>query len=100
MLKLFSVFDSKVGAYTSPTVARSSAEAMRQFGVACNSADHQFFKWAEDFTLFELGEWDELTGTMLPYPTPLAICKAIECSGKHSEFYFASRIDVRDENAA
>lgn len=91
MLKMFTVFDSKVGAYTNPILARSAGEAMRSFGAACCDVKHDFHRYAEDYTLFEIGEWDELTATIVTHITPLAICKAIELSNIHSAHYFASR---------
>ena len=58
-LKIFSVFDSKVAAYMNPFFARSTAEAVRIFSDAVNSSQQGFKSHAEDYTLFELGVWDD-----------------------------------------
>lgn len=90
MLKLFSVFDSKVGAYLPPMTMRSAGEAVRAFGHACNNVESEFNKFAEDYILFELGTWDELTGTIIMHKTPFSLGKAIEVSFMHKEHYFAT----------
>lgn len=78
MQKIYSVFDSKVGAYLQPMFFRSKGEAIRSFSTAVSDSAHDFNKYAEDFTLFELGEWDQEKGVLLPHPTALAVGKAIE----------------------
>lgn len=90
MLKLFSIFDSKANAYMNPFIQATAPAAMRSFGAACCDSNSEFHKFAEDFTLFELGEWDEHTGSILMYVTPRPICKAIEISIAHSQYYFAN----------
>lgn len=90
-MKLFSIFDSKAGAYTNPMVFRSAPEAIRAFGSATSDVNHDFNKYCEDYTLFELGEWDETLAIISMHPTPRPLCKAIEVSRAHSEFYFSSR---------
>lgn len=88
MLKVFSVFDSKVGAYLPPMIMRSVGEALRAFGNACNHSESDFCKFAEDYTIFEIAEWDELTGTLLPHDSHISLGRAIELSSRHSQHYF------------
>lgn len=78
MLKIFSVYDSKVGAYLNPLFLRSNGEALRAFVSAVNSADHDFCKYASDYTLFELGAWHEDSATINMLPTPKSLGVAIE----------------------
>jgi hypothetical protein len=78
MLKVFSVYDSKVGAYLQPMFFRSKGEAIRAFSSAVADTDHQFHKYASDFTLFELGSWDDLKAKFDLLPTPVSIGVAIE----------------------
>lgn len=93
MLKLFTVYDVKVGAYLPPMTMRSAGEALRSFGAACNSKEHDFFKYAEDYTLFELGEWDEINANIKMHHVPIPLSKAIEASSYHSENYFSVKLD-------
>jgi len=91
MHKVYCIFDSKVGAYLNPLIMRSAGEAVRAFGQACNQADHDFYRYAEDYTLFEIGTWDEITGTFQAYDSHISLCRAIEVSRRHQEHYFGSK---------
>ena len=61
-VKVFSVFDCKAEAYMVPMFMQSRGVAIRSFGAAAADEKHDFSKYAEDYTLFELGEFDEATG--------------------------------------
>lgn len=77
-LKVFAIHDSKAEAYLQPFFMANKGTAIRAITDILQQKDHQFTKYPEDFTLFELGEYDDSNGHMLPYPTPIALCKAIE----------------------
>lgn len=77
-LKLFSVFDSKVSAYLPPICMRTTPEAIRGFSAAVGDSGHQFHKHAEDYTLFEIGSWDDQTAAIDLLSTPHPVAKAIE----------------------
>lgn len=78
MFKIFSVYDSKVGAFMNPLFLRSRGEAIRMFDNTVNSGDSFLSKNPEDFTLFELGDWDELSSKFVIHPTPVSVGLAIE----------------------
>lgn len=61
-IQVFAVRDLVVGAFLPPFFCRSHGEALRSFGDACNTADHQFAKHSSDFVLFHLGEFDDNSG--------------------------------------
>lgn len=82
MLKVFSVYDSKVEAYLNPIFLRSKGEAIRVFQAACNSGEHQFSAHPSDFTLFELGSWDEEKAKFTLHSTPISIGLALEFISK------------------
>lgn len=84
ILKIFAVMDSKVGAYLPPMYMRSKPEAIRAFAEAANNAEHNFSKYAEDFTMFEVGEWDDSNCSFNLHLTPIPIGKAIEFLHKES----------------
>ncbi len=63
-MKIFSVYDDKADAYTQPFFATTAGVAIRQFQQAANEEGHQFNRHAADYTLFELGEFDEHTGAI------------------------------------
>lgn len=78
LLKIFSVYDSKVGAFMTPFFSRTNGEALRAFTEAANSSDHNFCKYAEDYTLFELGAWDDAKASFVLKETPVSLGLAIE----------------------
>lgn len=66
-MKVFTVFDSKAEAYLNPFYARTTAEGVRLFKAAADDPEHNYHRFAGDFSLFEIGEWDERTGDMVLY---------------------------------
>lgn len=60
-LKVYTVYDKAVGAYLPPFFARAKGDALRMFQASCQNSNHQFFKYAGDYTLFEIGEFDDGT---------------------------------------
>lgn len=78
--KIYSVYDSKAEAYGVPFFQRSRGEATRSWITIANDAteDNAIYRHAEDFTLFEIGEFDEHTGHLHPYATPVSIGVARE----------------------
>lgn len=65
-MKIFTVFDAKAEAYLQPFYARTNGEAIRSFAEACSNPEHNFCKYGADFTLFDIGEFDENTGVITP----------------------------------
>ena len=65
-LFMYSVMDSKVGAFMTPFFLRSDGEAIRAFSHSVSDANTQFSKTPEDFTLYRHGEFDDQTGEMVP----------------------------------
>jgi len=77
--QIFSVYDSKAAAYTQPFYAVNSRVAVRMFTELANDPKHTFGMHPEDFTLFELGSFDDATGTIDQLDVKMsAIGKAIE----------------------
>lgn len=62
MSKVFSVYDSKAKAWMTPIFAPTKGVAMRSFAQAANTQDSDFQRWAADYTLFQIGTWDDQTG--------------------------------------
>lgn len=61
-LMMYTVLDKAVGAYLPPFYCRSTMEAIRSFGEACNNREHVFHKHAADYTLMFCGEFDDACG--------------------------------------
>ena len=65
ILKCFVVFDSKANLYQGPYFSRSSAEMIRNFSyVAAMDTSSVFHKYGADYTLFEVGQFDDATGVI------------------------------------
>jgi len=78
ILKMFTVHDAKVGAYLQPFFARSAGEATRSFAEAVNSADHQFAKHAADYSLFEVGDFDDELGVFTSLSAPRSLGNGVD----------------------
>ena len=59
ILKIFAVYDQAADAYLMPFFDHNRGRALRGFSELVNSPDHQFGKYAADFTLFEIGAWND-----------------------------------------
>lgn len=77
-LKIFTAYDSKVEAYLQPFFMRSRGDAIRAWTDLANNPEHAFHKHAGDYTLFEIGEYDDLTGQMLTWKAFTNLGTALE----------------------
>lgn len=78
MLRCFTVFDVKVGAYLSPFFMRSKPEAIRAFSDLVNDPKTQFSQHPEDYVLYCIAEFDDATGNVVPIERADMLCKAVE----------------------
>lgn len=76
--KLFTIYDCKAEAYLKPFMYQNKGEAIRAFSDTVNSNDSMLNKHPEDYTLFELGTWDDNTAKYDIYFTPVSLGKALE----------------------
>lgn len=60
--KVFSIFDEKAEAYLNPFYLDTTGLAIRAITDCVNDPNHQFARHPADYTLFQLGEWDDTTG--------------------------------------
>ncbi|QXP07837.1 MAG: nonstructural protein [Arizlama microvirus] len=77
-MKVFTVYDCKAEAYLTPMFMQSRGVAIRQFGAAAADDKHDFCRFAEDYTLFELGDYDERYASFNLHQTPISLGKASE----------------------
>lgn len=59
---IYAIHDSKAEAYMQPFFVQAAGVAIREFDKLCNDEKHPVGQHAEDYTLFELGFWDDQTG--------------------------------------
>lgn len=77
-LKMYTVYDDAAGAYLQPFFFSTNAQAIRGFTELANDPNHAFCKYAGQYTLFELGEFNQQDGHFTMLPTPHSLGKAIE----------------------
>lgn len=76
-LLAFSVFDAAAGIYNPPIFAATKGLALRGFIEAVNDSNSSLSKHLADYTLFQIGEYDDNTGE-LTSTTPLSCGNALE----------------------
>jgi hypothetical protein len=76
--KIYSVYDHKAGAFLQPFYMPNDGLAIRALQDCAYDQDHQFFRHPEDFTLFEVGEFDNQDCSFDLLPSPSPIKKVIE----------------------
>lgn len=77
IVKMFSIYDSKAVSFLPPWNESTAGTALRKFKDAVVREGTDFNKWPEDYTLFEIGEFDDQTGIVLGYDHATEIAKAI-----------------------
>ncbi|WNK12916.1 MAG: nonstructural protein [Microvirus sp.] len=58
---VYSVFDSKTKAFTRPFMMANNETALRMFDDVVNDNEHPISKHPEDYTLYRIAEYDDLT---------------------------------------
>jgi len=74
---IYTIHDTKAELYHPPRIARTKADAIRSFTMGANDKDTQLGHHPEDFVLYQIGTYDDLTGQITPTPH-LSLGKAIE----------------------
>lgn len=77
-MKIFSIFDSKLGVFSPPMFVKHKGEMLRSFIDAANDGQTNLCKHPEDFTLFEVGEFDETTCGITLHTAKISLGTALE----------------------
>jgi hypothetical protein len=64
-VKIFSVYDEKAKAYLQPFFCASAGLALRSVEHSMRDQNSPFYLYSGDFTLFEIGGFDDITGRVL-----------------------------------
>lgn len=62
------VFDAAAQAFTVPQFVGHRGIALRSFRDACNVKESAFGKHPEDYDLYEIGSYDDISGLLECYP--------------------------------
>lgn len=78
MKVLYTLYDCKSETYLSPTAHPARGEAIRSFSKAVNDGQSVVSSNPEDFTLFEIGTFDDRTGVVSLYDARIAIGNGVD----------------------
>lgn len=76
--RMYSVYDSAVGAYMPPFFSRANGEALRSFIEACNDPKRGFVTNPGDYTLFFLGSFDDASASFVIPDAPERLMSALD----------------------
>lgn len=74
---MYSVRDSKGETYSPPFLAKTPGEAERMFTNEVHNTQSQISKYPEDFDLYHLGTYDDVTGKITSLDSPQHVVKAV-----------------------
>jgi len=76
--KIFTIHDVKAQAYLPPFLLHTRAMATRVFHDCINSEQHQFAKHPEDYTLFEVGHFNDQNANIQIEKAPTSLGNGVE----------------------
>lgn len=82
--KIFSIYDSKAEAYLPPFFMHHEALAVRAFQDAVNQIGHSFNLHPADYTLFNIGAWDD-SDCKIVSQSPISLAQGITLVVKSSD---------------
>lgn len=77
-LKMFVTYDSKAESYSRPFFDQNLGSVRRAFSDIANDPQHPIGQHPEDYTLFEIGEYDDQTGQSTMHTAKQSLGLAIE----------------------
>ena len=75
---IFSIYDEKANAYLPPFYLPNEQMAIRAIQDCVADTEHNFHKHAEDYTLFNIGTFDDQNAEIFSQKTPLVNCLEIK----------------------
>lgn len=94
--KIFTCFDQKAKLYTRPFFYTELGEALRNFTDVANDTQHEIGRHPADYTLMEIGTFDETSGSLTSYDTPISHGTAVEYLNLLTH---PAQIDLNDQPA-
>lgn len=75
---VYPVYDQKIERYANPFFMQTQGQALRAWLDATSDTSTQFAKHPADYTLFEIGTYDDETGQFTNHVTPISKGTALE----------------------
>ncbi len=99
--KMFSVYDAKAEAYLSPFFMTHEGQAIRTFTDCLQSKEHMFSRHPADYTLFDLGGFDDSNAQFTPKITPKSLGNGVEfLIHPESSDLFPENLDAKDSDVS
>jgi len=76
-LKAFSIRDQKAEIFNTPFFQKTHGEAERSFRELVHDPKSMVSKYPDDYDLYYLGTYNDLTGLISPLETPQHVIKAV-----------------------
>lgn len=77
-LKAFAIWDQKAECYLQPSFHPTKGLAVRELQNILANGNNPIAKYPSDFTLFEIGEYDNDDAKLYPHPAPVSVGPALE----------------------
>lgn len=74
--KIFAPFDSKLQVWMTPMFFQHSGQAERLWKDLCNEPNSTLSKYPQDFTLYQIGEYDDETAQLTSLAAPVQLMSA------------------------
>lgn len=84
--KVFSIRDNRTSAYLPPFYMHSRGEAERALAETMEDHRHPFAKYTADYTLFELGTFDEIEGQFTNSVAPILVKSLATINYEHTKY--------------
>lgn len=78
LLKIFTVYDCKAEAYLPPFYLSAVGQAYRHFADTASNAEHPFGKHPADYTLFQIGTFDDQHAGIAMLDAKISLGTALE----------------------
>lgn len=78
LIKIFAIRDAKALAFGQPFFSQTKGTAIRSFQETVNDPNSPFHKYPDDYSLFEIGIFDDEKGTIEALDIPQVIGNALE----------------------
>jgi len=93
-MKIFAIHDIKANAFLQPFFMLTNGMAIRSFETAVNDKNTQFHVYPTDYTLFELGAYDDATGYITSLQVPIPLGSAKEYLKPNPQLSILDRLDA------
>lgn len=67
-MDVFAIFDEKAGVYAVPFFMQNEGLAIRAFGDLCEDSKSAANRHPNDYKLYKIGEYDDVTGALFSVP--------------------------------